>query len=65
MADTEAIQQADAQATETAHTMVLPISAEGRRHSIHPEQIFSSTATRHCTGPSLRQPVLNWTAKDK
>ena len=45
--------------------MVLTISRESRSQNFHAEQDGTSDTSRHGTGPTLRQLVLNLITKDK
>ena len=44
---------------------MFAISLEVSRHNFHTEQGGALGITSYRTGPSPRQPVFNWTAKDK
>ena len=44
--------------------VVLAINGGNKQRTIYVYQNGAPEAKRHRTGPSLRQPVLNWNAKD-
>ena len=50
---------------EAVKAAVLALSGECRRKNKNTEQNGETEAISHRTGPSLRQPVFKWNAKDK